>query len=111
VAVSARGLCVQRMCGGVATADSPAMGPRRGLHREHGEGSGVALTKVAEGGAHSGRLSIVRWRFTVWRWRFVDGKPTRWLKAEVEGSCITRRLRGGVGHGKSGETRAHGSAH
>jgi hypothetical protein len=111
VAVSTRGLRVQRTCDGVAAADSPAMGPRRGLHREHGEGSGVALTKVAEGGAHTGRLSIVRWRFTVWRWRFADSKLARWLKAEVEGSCSTRSLRGGVGHGKSDETRAHGSAH
>jgi hypothetical protein len=77
----------------------------------HGEGSEVVLGKVAEGGAHPRRMSTVRWRFTVWRRRFVDGKPARWLKAEVEGSCSTRKFRGGVRHGKSDETQARSGAH
>jgi hypothetical protein len=48
--------------GGTAAAGLLATGPRRGLHREHGEGSGVAPGKVAEGGAHPGRLSTARWQ-------------------------------------------------
>jgi hypothetical protein len=47
---------------GMAGASSSVMGPRRGLHGEHGEGSRVALGKVAEGGAHLVRPSTVRWR-------------------------------------------------
>jgi hypothetical protein len=47
--------------GGVAAAGSPTMGPRRGLHGEHGGGSGVAPGKVAKGGAHLGRPPMVRW--------------------------------------------------
>jgi hypothetical protein len=46
--------------GGVATAGSPTTGPRRGLHSEHGGGSGVAPGKVAEGGAHPRMPSTAR---------------------------------------------------
>jgi hypothetical protein len=46
--------------GGVATAGSPTTGPRRGLHGEHGGGSGVAPGKVAEGGAHPRMPSTAR---------------------------------------------------
>jgi hypothetical protein len=60
--------------------------------------------KVAEGGAHPRMLSTATWQF-------IDGKPTLWLKAEVEGSYNTGRLMGGVRHGKSDETRARGGAH
>jgi hypothetical protein len=52
---------------------SPTMGPRRGLHREHGEGSGVASGKVAEGGAHPGRLSTTRWREGATAAMLIDG--------------------------------------
>jgi hypothetical protein len=48
--------------GGVAAAGSSVTGPQRGLHGEHGEGSGVAPGKVAEGAAHLGWQSMVRWR-------------------------------------------------
>jgi hypothetical protein len=47
--------------GGAAAAGSLATGPQRGLHEEHGGGSGVAPGKVAEGWAHPRRSSTVRW--------------------------------------------------
>jgi hypothetical protein len=47
--------------GGTAVVGSSATGPRQSLHGEHGGGSGVVSSKVAEGGAHPGRPSTTRW--------------------------------------------------
>jgi hypothetical protein len=74
------------------------------LHGEHRQFLGHASGKEVGAGAHLDGVAMMRWRFTVWWRRFIDGKLARWLKAEVEGSYNMGRLRGGVRHGKSDKT-------
>jgi hypothetical protein len=93
------GHCVRAKHGGAAVA-----GTVPGLHGEHRQFLGSAPGKEVGAGAHPDVVAMTRHRFTVWWQRFIICKLTRWLKVEVEGSCSTGRLRGGVRHDKSDET-------
>jgi hypothetical protein len=96
-AVTARGL-------GAVVGGGVVGGTMLGPHGEHHQFLGSVPGKEVGAGANVDGVATMRWPFTVWRLRFIDGKPTRWLKAEVEGSCSTESLRGGVRQGKSDET-------
>jgi hypothetical protein len=65
-----------------------------GLHCEHRQFLGSVPGKEVGVGSHPDGVVAMRQRFMVWRRWFVNGKPVRWLKAEVEGPCSTGRLRG-----------------
>jgi hypothetical protein len=98
-------------CGAAAGGGGEVARMVPSLHGECRRFLGSAPGKEDGAGAHPDGVATMRRWFTVWQRRFIDGKPVRWLTAVVEGSCSTERLRGGVRHGKSDKTRAHGGTH